>query len=78
MSLQDFQFDILAKGRSDIQCEIKEILLIRDLKPYPKRIRKQRKAVSLLTSISHLFLLLFTIFVTLIVLKPLISYLCHI
>ena len=26
-------FDILARGRSDIHCKIKETLLIRDLKP---------------------------------------------
>ena len=26
-------FDILAKGRSDVHCKIKETLLIRDLKP---------------------------------------------
>ena len=28
-------FDILAKGRSDTHCKIKETLLIRELKPTP-------------------------------------------
>ena len=30
-------FEILAKGRSDTHCKIKETLLIQELKPYPKR-----------------------------------------
>ena len=31
-------FDILARGKSDTHCQIKETLLIRDLKPAPNEI----------------------------------------
>ena len=41
-------FEILAKGRSDTHCKIKETLLIQELKTYPKRYYQQRKAFSVL------------------------------
>ena len=41
-------FDILAKGQSDTHCKIKEILLIREVKPTLNDNVSRRKALSLL------------------------------
>ena len=54
-SLKWDHFEILAIGRSDTHCKIKETLLIKDL------ICQQRKAVSLLDFFCHLYCYLIVI-----------------